>query len=92
MAMLIIKYTVKNSIIGDPKVYLGDDVVKVLYGDGSYAWTMRSDSYVKKATNNMNKRLNEDGLEYKKNISDVKYSPKNPFSSVDYRPELGPSM
>ena len=36
-SMLESKYIMKSSSIGDPKVYLGDDVGKVLYGDGSYA-------------------------------------------------------
>ena len=47
MAMLEIKYTVKPYSIGDPKVYLGDNVGKVLYGDGYYALTMRYYLYVK---------------------------------------------
>ena len=79
MAMLDIKYTVKTSSIGDTKVYLGANFGKVSYGDGSYAWTMSSDSYVKKVIKNVNKRLKEDGLEYNKNISDVNSYPKNPF-------------
>ena len=49
MAMLESNYTVKPSSIGDPKVYLGADFGKVLYGDGSYAWTMSYDSYVNEA-------------------------------------------
>ena len=44
MAILKSKYTLKPSIIGDPKVYLGADVGKVLFGHGSYAWTIISDS------------------------------------------------
>ena len=47
MAMLESKYTVKLSSIGYPKVYIGADVGKLLYGDGSYVWRMKSDSYVK---------------------------------------------
>ena len=61
MDLLESKYTVKPSSIGDPKVYLGDNVVKLLYGDGSYAWTMSSDLYVKEVINNVKKRLKEDG-------------------------------
>ena len=53
---------------------------------------MRSDSYFKEAKKNVNKWLKEDGLEYKKKISDVNYSPKNLFSPVEYRPDLGTSM
>ena len=57
MATLESKYTVKPSSIGDTKVYLGDNVVKLLYGDGSYACTIISDSYVKEAISNVKKRL-----------------------------------
>ena len=46
-ATLEIKYTVKHSSIGEPKVYLRADAGKLLYGDGYYAWTMRSISYFK---------------------------------------------
>ena len=53
---------------------------------------MSSVSYVKEATNNVKKRLKEDGLEYKKKLFDVNYFPGNPFLSVDYRPELDTSM
>ena len=43
MAVLDIKYTVKPSSIGGPKVYLGYDVGKLLYHYGSYSCTMISD-------------------------------------------------
>ena len=57
MATLESKYTAKLSSIGEPKVYLVADVRKVLYGEGSYYWTMSSDSYMKEAINNAKKRL-----------------------------------
>ena len=47
MTILESKYTVKPYSIGETEVYLGADVGKLLYGDGSYAWTMRYDLYVK---------------------------------------------
>ena len=90
--MLDSKYMVKPSSIGEPNFFLGSGVGKVFYVDGYYDWTMSSDMYVKGVINNINKRLKEDRLEYKKNISDVKYSPKEPFSSVDCRLELDTSM
>ena len=80
MYMLESKYTVKPSSIGEPKVYIGSNVRRLLYGDGSYAWTMSSDLYVKEAISNVKKRLKEDGWEYNKKISDVNYFWKNPFS------------
>ena len=33
-------YTVKPSSIGEPKLYLGANINKVFYPDGSYAWDM----------------------------------------------------
>ena len=53
---------------------------------------MSSDSYVKEAIKNVKKRLKENGLEYNKNLSDIKYLAKNPFESVEYRPKLDTSM
>jgi hypothetical protein len=91
MDMLEEKYTVKPSSIGEPKVYLGADISKAYYPDGSYAWIMSSDSYVKEAVKNVKKRMKEEGGEYNKKLSDVNYSPKNPYSAVDYRPELDTS-
>jgi hypothetical protein len=91
MKMLKEKYTVKPASIGEPKIYLGADIGKVSYADGSYAWSMSSDSYVKEAIKNVKARLKKDGLEYNKKLSDINYSPQNPFSAVNYRPELDTS-
>ena len=41
------KYTANHPIIGDPNLYLGKDIGKLYYGDGSYEWKTSSDSYVK---------------------------------------------
>ena len=79
MEILESKYTLKPSSIGQTKVYLRADVVKVLYGDGSFSWEMSSDSYSKEAIMNVNKRIKEDGLEYNKKLSGVNYLPENPF-------------
>ena len=62
MAMFGIKYIVKPSTIGDPKVYLWADVGKLLYGNSYYACTMRSGFYFKVAIKNVKKRLKEDGI------------------------------
>ena len=82
--MLDNKYTVKPSIVGEIRVYLGSNVAKVLYGNGSYAWNMNSDLYNMRAIKNVKKRLKEDGLEYNKKPYDIKYLPKKPFSSIEY--------
>ena len=75
---------VKLSSIGYPKVYFRAEIGKVLYGDGSYTWTTSSDFYVKESIKNVKKRLKKYGLEYNKKLYDIRYSPKNLFSSVDY--------
>ena len=54
---LLKKYMIKPSSIGEPKLYLGAAICKVYYLDGSYTWTMGSQSYVKKAIRNVKKQL-----------------------------------
>jgi hypothetical protein len=81
-------FTVKPSSIGEPKSYLGADIGKVYYEDGSYGWTMGSETYTTQAIKNLKKRMEKEGYEYNKKLSDVDYSPKQPFSSLNYRPEM----
>ena len=83
---------VKPSSIGDTKIYLGSNVGNFLYGNGFYAWTMSSNFCVKEVINSVKKRLKEEAMEYNKKHYVVSYYPKNPFSSVNYRPELDMSM
>ena len=47
----------KPSIVDYPKFYLGDNVGKLLYINGSYALNISSDSYVQEAIKNVKKRL-----------------------------------
>ena len=90
--MLESKYMVKPCSIGDPRVFIGANFGKVLYGDSSYSWTMISNFYVKETINNTKKGLKEDGLEYNKKLSGVNYFLENPFSSVKYWSELDTYM
>ena len=85
MAMLDSEYLVKPYSIGYPKVSLGDNVGKILFVNGSYGCTMRFDSYIKEVIKTVNNRLKEYVLKFNKKLSNVNYSPKNPFPSVDYR-------
>ena len=57
MNLLEENYTVKPSSIGEPKLYLRVDISKAYYLDGSYAWTMGVQSYVKEAIHNVKKQL-----------------------------------
>ena len=91
MEMLKDSYKIKPESISEPKRYLGVDVSKVYYPDGSYAWCLSSKTYVKEAVKNAKRKMAEDGFEYNKKLSDKSYSAPNPFSSVQYRPELDTS-
>ena len=62
------------------------------YSDGSQAWTMGSQSYVKKAVKNLERKLEEDFIQFNKKLSDVSVSAPQPFSNVNYRPELDTSI
>ena len=88
MNMIQEKFPVKKSSIEEPKIYLGANIGKVSYPDGSIAWTMSSDSYVKEAVRNVKARMKEDNFRFNKKLSDINYSPDNPFSAAGYRPEL----
>ena len=77
--MLESKYMVKPSSIEEPDFYLGANFGKVIYGDDSYTWNMIYDSYVKESIKNVKKSIKEDGLVYNNTISDINYSPNNPF-------------
>ena len=91
--MLRQAYTIQDKTIGPPKSYLGSDIGKIKYDDGSFAWTMSSNSYVKEAVSNVQKQLKEDGYMYHKFQSDMsKSTAKQPFSTLTYRPELDTSL
>lgn len=92
MSQIQNNFKVKPSSIEEPKTYLGADTSKVFYPDGSYAWTMGSQSYVKKAIKNLKKKLENDGLGYNKKLSDPNISCPQPFSAVSYRAELDTSV
>ena len=92
MTMLRDSYTVREDTIKEPDQYLGADIGKVTFNDGTHAWTMGSASYIKNAVKNVKARLKEDGFQYNSKLSSMEYSARQPFSSVDYRPELDTSL
>jgi hypothetical protein len=91
MELIQTDFTVKKSSIEEPKSYLGADINKVYYPDGTMAWTLGSETYVKRAVKNLKERMKKDGFEFNKKLSDVNHSAPQPFSSVNYRPELDTS-
>lgn len=88
-------FTVKPSSIGEPTIYLGAECGKVNYQntDGTMrtVWTMSSSRYVKDAVKTVKDRLKESGYKFHKKLSDINYSPKQPFSSTSYAAELDTS-
>ena len=52
---------------------------------------MSSDNYVKEAMKTVKDRVKKDEFEFNRQLSDTKYSPRHPFSSPNYRPELDTS-
>ena len=46
MAMLQDSYTVRKDTVKEPEQYLGADIGKTFFDDGTYAWTMGSASYI----------------------------------------------
>ena len=91
MAMIRKSFKIKPESIKVPDMYLGADIKKVFYPDGSHAWTMGSDTYTKRAVKNLKERLKQDGLEFNRKLSDPKISAPQPFSNVNYRAELDTS-
>ncbi|GFH50714.1 hypothetical protein CTEN210_07190 [Chaetoceros tenuissimus] len=84
-------FTVKKESIGPPDRYLGADIRKVEDDGSKPFWTMSSNSYLDKAIKNLKAKLKESGLEYNKKLSDPNYSPKQPFTTASYKPELDTS-
>ena len=92
MSQIKESFTVKPASIEQPQKYLGADISKVYYADGSYGWTIGSETYITQAVNNLKKRMKQEGFEYNKKLSDVNYSPQQPFSTLNYRPEMDVSL
>ena len=91
MTMLRDSYTVREDAIKEPDQYLGADIGKVYFNDNTYAFTMGSATYIKNAIKNVKAKLKEDGFQYNSKLSSVEYSARQPFSAVEYRPELDTS-
>ena len=92
MKMLQDSYTVRKDTVKEPDQYLGADIGKTFFDDGSHAWTMGSSSYVRNAVKNIKQRMSESGYKFNSKLSDVSYSTPHPFSSPKYKPELDTSQ
>ena len=92
MELLQSSYTVREDTIQQPDQYLGTDIGKTHFPDGTHAWTMGSTSYIRNAVKNVKACLKDDGYRFNPKLSDTNYSAKTPFSCHRYRPELDISI
>ena len=83
------KYRVKPESIGPPSIYLGSHITKSESRlPGHQCWVASAEQYIIEAVKNVKKKMKEDGFEFDRKLSSTTYSPKQPFSSAKYRPEL----
>ena len=80
---------IKEGGIKQPQVYLRANCqMNQSWTNGIECWGMSAEQYCKEAVKNVKKQLKEYGYEYNKKLSDPAYLPRQPFSNVNYRPEL----
>ena len=78
-------FTIKDNKYGQPETYLGANIEKVQLDDGSDAWSMHSQHYVKSLVQTIEDLLGEDGRELKGTFKQKKHS--GPLHT-SYKPEL----
>jgi hypothetical protein len=81
-------FKIKEGSAGPPTVYLGANIQKLESRSQGECWGMSCEQYVRDSIKNVKERLKNEGWEFNKRLSDVNYSPQQPFSNVKYRPEL----
>ena len=62
MSQIQESFTVKPPSTEEPKTLPGDYKNKIYYSDGSYGWTMRAETYVPHAINNLNQWMATEGF------------------------------
>ena len=82
-------FTIKDDKYGSLDTYLGSNIEKVQLDDGSYAWRMHSQHYVKSLIQTIEDLLLEDGRELKGTFKQKTHS--GPLST-SYKPELDNSQ
>jgi hypothetical protein len=55
-------FELKEESIGEPKIYLGGKVRKVMLENGTQAWSFSSSQYVQAAVENVEKHLQKKGM------------------------------
>ena len=82
-------FKLKAGSVGPPKVYLGANCQQNPSRTPDVnCWGMSAEQYVRDAVKTVKTKLKKEGFEFNKKLSDPKYSPKQPFSNVNYCPEL----
>ncbi len=76
-------YTLKDGSVKEPDAYLGADIRQMQLSNGEVAWALSSDTYVKRAVEEVERQLGQWGLQLKKKVV-------SPLAS-GYRPELDAS-
>ena len=76
-------YTLKEGSVQEPETYLGADVRRHELADGQKAWAISSDTYVRRAVEEVERELAKVGKQLKKKVV-------SPLAS-GYRPELDAS-
>ena len=56
----------KPSIVGDHNAYIGADIGKIYYRDGSYMCKIKSNSYTKETIKNVNEQQEKINLRFKR--------------------------
>jgi hypothetical protein len=83
MDYLCTVYTLKDGTVQEPETYLGADVQRHEIADGQKAWAISSDTYVRRAVEEVGRKLEKAGKQLKKKVV-------SPLAS-GYRPKLDAS-
>ena len=78
-------FTIKDDKYGEPTTYLGANIERIQLDDGSWAWSMTSEHYVKNLIETVSDLLAEDGRELKGTFKQKSHTGPLP---VTYAPEL----
>jgi hypothetical protein len=77
----------KNDSVGDPNIYLGSKLRKVVLSNGVHAWMISPTKYIREAINNVARHLEREyGSKLPKRVSGP--LPTNYRPEVDITPEL----
>ena len=85
MSQIEKSFKIKEGSIGSPKVYHGANCQKnPSQVEGVECWGMSAEQYCKEAVKNVKKNMKDNGYEFNKKLSNPSYSPRHPFSNINY--------